>query len=61
MARKDKLKGVDVRQVVTLANRGGQKAAADNYGVSQGTISRILKANGYTPRIIYVKREEQAS
>lgn len=58
MARKDKLKGVDIRQLVTLANRGGQKAAAAKYGVSQGTISRILKANGYTQRIVYVKKEQ---
>lgn len=57
MAR-NKTKDLDIRQLVTLANRGGQAAAAAKFGVSQSSISRILKAAGYTPRIVYVKKEQ---
>lgn len=60
MATRNKLKGVDIRRVVRLANRGGQKAAAAEFGCSQAAISNLLKANGYKPRVVYV-REEQAS
>lgn len=58
MAPRNKLKGVDVRRVAALANRGGQKAAADAFGVSQAAISNLLRDNGYTPRIVYVRADE---
>lgn len=57
-----KLKEVDVGQLVKLANRGGQAAAAVKMGVSVSTISRVLKQHGYEPRVIYVRKgEEKAS
>lgn len=58
MGKRDKLKGIDVRRVVSLANRGGQKAAAAELGVTQSSISRVLREHGYEPRIVYVKKEQ---
>jgi hypothetical protein len=54
MAERNRLKGVDVRQVVEVANSGGQKAAANKFGVSQAAISNLLRNNGYIPKITYV-------
>jgi len=53
-----KLKNVDVRELVKEVNRGGQAAAASKRNVSTSTISRILKANGFEPRIVYVRKGE---
>jgi hypothetical protein len=44
-----------------LVNERGQEGAARELGFSKSTINLWLKQNGYEMRIVYVKREEQAS
>jgi len=41
-----------------LVNKGGQKLAAKKLKTSTVTISRWLKRNGYSQKIIWVKRGE---
>lgn len=38
-----------------LVNRGGQKCAADELGISAMTVSRWLKINGYKQRVVWEK------
>jgi len=54
---------VPIAQLIPdLVNRlGSQKAAAEQLGLSQATISTWLRANGYTPRVVYVKGDTDAS
>lgn len=51
----------DLNHVIPkLVGTGGQKYAAFQLNVSGATISRWLKDNGYTKKIIWVKVEKTA-
>ena len=55
-ANKGKLKEL----IPNLINElGSAKAAAKLLGVTDSTISRWLKANGYKPKIVYIKSDER--
>lgn len=61
MARPYKLREVkgDLNQIIpALVNRHGQAEAGRQLGVSQHTISRWLKENGYKQVIRYEKEEK---
>ena len=53
---KYKLKGVDVRQVARVCNRKGQAFAAREFGVSQASISNLLREGGYVAKVVYVRK-----
>jgi len=52
--------GIPLDQLIpdTVNRLGSQKAAADELGVSQATLSVWLKLNGYTARTVYVQDQE---
>lgn len=61
MAKRDKLKDLErkygkpaIDLILPLVAQGGQSMAAHLLGISQMTVSKCLKDNGYTPRIVYV-------
>lgn len=52
----------DLHQVIPpLVNSVGQVEAAKELNISQNTISRWLRDNGYTMQVSYVRKQEQVS
>lgn len=61
MATRNKLREVSPETLAKLANQGGQKAAAETYGVTQASVSRKLTAAQYRPVTVWVAPNERVT
>lgn len=70
MAKRGRVKELEalypdlVERIVHVVNQygeEGQKIAAETFGLSQATISRVLSLRGYKRVVRYVKSGEKAS